>query len=117
MTDYVKNLTATDKVFRPEADRLVAKLGTDATVKDGVIRWNSNDRVPPEDIVALAIHIGLPIDLAKTNAARDADLDKFLAEYRANYKGPTDEERYEARAAHGPGVTLVNVITGHKWTT
>ena len=27
------------------------------------------------------------------------------------------EERFEARAAHGPGVELVNVITGEKYTT
>jgi hypothetical protein len=82
---------------------------------NGVYRWKSNDRVPFDDMLQ---SVGVDAECrAKCKAARSADNDAFFAEYRANYKGPSAEERAEARAAHGPGVTLVNVITGHKWTT
>jgi hypothetical protein len=40
-----------------------------------------------------------------------------MQDYASNYNGPSDEERYEARAAMGEGVEMVNVITGHKWRT
>lgn len=100
-----------------EFERLAAKLPVDATIRDGVIRWNSNDRVPPSEVVAVAVKIGLPVDEAKSTAARNAEQAAFLAEYRANYKGPSAEERFEARAAFGPGHELVNIITGHKWRT
>lgn len=91
----------------------------DAHIDGAVIRWNSNNRVPPRDIIAGMLEAGLITQLQATvsNTRRDLDTAQFLSDYRRNYKGPSNEERFEARAAHGPGVTLVNVITGHKWTT
>ena len=50
-------------------------------------------------------------------AARERDLDAFLAAYRRNPPPVTDEMRFEARAAHGPGVELVDVISGRRFTT
>jgi hypothetical protein len=119
MTDYISALGQPGP-YHGEATRLAATLRdpAHATIVAGVIRWNSNDRVPPEDVVALAAHIGLEIDTAACTAARDTETRQFLAEYRkARAGGPTAEERGEARAAFGPGVNLVDVITGHKWRT
>lgn len=98
-----------------------AQLRTEATITNGVIRWNSNGQVPPDDLVALAVEIGLPVDAAATKAAGDADFKAFMADYRKARRNRTAEviaeERAEARAAHGPGVKLVNIVTGEKWTT
>lgn len=100
--------------FTDELERLDAKLRTAATIADGVIRWNSNNAVPPEGCVLRAFDLGLPVDQAKCDAERAADCAKSLAAYRKANAGRklTAEERFEARAAHGPGVRLVNVITG-----
>ena len=121
MTDYMKQLTDASAFVRKDAERLTNQLRNEATITDGVIRWNSNKNVPPEDCVRLAAHIGLPIDIAKCDAARDAEVSAFLADYRKARAQRTPEqiaeERAMARAAHGPGVALVNVATGERYTT
>lgn len=85
------------------------------TVTAGIMRWKSNGSVPPAEYVVKAAATDPAIDVAASAATRDTELRAFLAEYRKNYKGPTAEERAEARAAHGPGHKLTNIITGHKW--
>lgn len=102
---------------RGEVERAAQQL-READIEDGIIRWPSNGRVLPEDLVEFAAHLGLPVDPARCSAVRDADLDEFVAAYReARRNGPTAEELAEAQAAHGPGVELVNVLTGERWTT
>ena len=88
----------------------------DAYTEDGgrVWRWASNDAVCPLDACE---EYGIPCDVVEQEATRIRELDQFLAVYRANHRGPSAEQRAEARAAHGPGVRLVDVITGHAWTT
>jgi hypothetical protein len=83
----------------------------------GVLRWNTNNAVPFRDVCT--IYFGNDVAaINRCQAARDADTAAFCAEYRRNYnKGPSAEERAEARAAHGEGVELVNVITGTKFRT
>lgn len=95
-----------------EAQRLAHQLRTEATITDGVVRWNSNNQVPPADIVALAPQIGLPVDVAACTVARDADTAAFLTIYRKRPHHVSAEERAEMRAAFGPGTKVVNVITG-----
>ena len=117
MTNYVKAINDPSNVYHREATRVAAKLDTDATISDNVMRWKSNNNVPPKEIIDLAEFLGFAVDVDKCRLFRDADTKDFLDAYRANYTGPCDEEKYEARAAFGPGVELVNAITGHKWTT
>lgn len=89
---------------------------SDAYTDDGGRTWHwvSNDAVCPLDACQ---SYGIPCDPEAQAAARLEELSAFAAEYRARYRGPSPEQRMEARAAHGPGVTLVNVITGDQWTT
>lgn len=103
--------------FRKAANRAsVAFL--DAKVDEtGVARWTSNNAVPPTDLVEFWAYMNYGVDVEACRVARDTDLDNVLANYRKNYRGPSDEARAEARAAFGPGVELVNVVTGHKYTT
>lgn len=85
----------------------------------GIHRWKSNRQVPPSEIIAL-------LDLSHEqvtahNEARAQDFDAFAVEYRRMRSQRTPEqiaeERAEARAAHGPGVKLVNILTGETYTT
>ena len=59
--------------------------------------------------------------VAVTAEARDRHTQQFLAEYRLAMANRTAEqiaeERAEARAAMGPGVEMVNVVTGERYTT
>ena len=88
--------------------------------KDGhIVRWTSNGRVPFDDVLK-ALHKAGKIewlDVVMSRDARDMETAAFLADYRASYRGPSDEEKAEARAAHGAGVMMTNVVTGHKWRT
>ena len=78
-------------------------------------RWESNNSVAPLD--ACREH-GIPCDEAAQAAAREAELVAFAAAYRARQpKQPSAEQRAEARAAHGAGVVLVDVLTGRRFTT
>lgn len=75
---------------------------------DGVFYWNKSGRPIPVDF--FADHL---IEMSEfQQPACEKATKAFFAEYRKNYKGPSDEERFEARAAFGPGVEIVNVITG-----
>jgi hypothetical protein len=59
--------------------------------------------------------------VTRTAVAREAHTTAFLAEYRTAQLNRTAEqireERWEARAAYGPGETVVNIITGEQYTT
>ena len=63
----------------------------------------------------------VPFNPDRHFAARDADLDAIAAEriHQRGLRTPEEiaEERAEARAAHGPGVELVNIFTGERPTT
>jgi hypothetical protein len=81
---------------------------------DGALRWKSNDHVVPPSTFEDA---GLEVP-ADQRDARDRDAEESIERYRANQPAePSDEERAEARAAHGPGVELVDAITGRRYTT
>jgi hypothetical protein len=59
--------------------------------------------------------------VTRTAVARDIHTTAFLKDYRVAQLNRTAEqireERFEARAAMGPGVEMVNIITGEKYTT
>src|SRR6056300_1216457 len=59
--------------------------------------------------------------VTRTAVARDAHTTAFLKEYTVAQKNRSAEqireERWEARAAYGPGETVVNIITGERFTT
>lgn len=81
------------------------------------VRWNSNNQVPFNDMLECFQTLGWITQQERDNSnrARAADTAAFLAEYRKNYRGPSAEERAEARAAFGAGTTVVNVLTGHRY--
>ena len=83
---------------------------------DGVVRWMSNNRVMPKDCREILSHT-VYRDLFNEDASRaaeEAETAAFLDSYRKSYKGPSEEEKAEMRAAFGTGSTVVNVITGER---
>lgn len=90
---------------------------------DGVVMWQSNDRVPFEDMLtdfAEAGFIGF-IDVRRSLAYKDKQDAEAIAKYIEARKNRTpeqiEEERLEARAALGPGEQVVNVFTGETFYT
>lgn len=106
-------------------DRFSPKGWThDAYIDDmDVVRWPSNDRVPPEDIRKQMLTDGLITQACfdKSAAAYEAETAQFLREYIKARRNRTAEQRaeeaFELRAAFGPGETIVNVFTGERTRT
>lgn len=114
---------ANEKFDRERGERVFDEDGARedferARVENGVVRWNSNDNVPFDDMLFDFVCIGA-IDEAtreRSNEARKADTAAFCAEYRkaqANRK-PSAEELFEMRAAFGEGAEVVDVISGRR---
>lgn len=83
---------------------------------DGVVRWTSNNRVMPKDCREILSHTAYR-DLFSEDASRaaeEAETAAFLESYRKNYKGPSEEEKAEMRAAFGTGITVCDIITGER---
>ena len=76
--------------------------------------WKSNGSYIPGDSAEVLMHTGFVFDPVETESARDIQSQKFLEEYRAHYRGPSEEEKTEMRAAFGPGTTVVDIITGRE---
>ena len=117
MTDYRKAYLDGSNAYHSESRRLARSVADEASYENGVMRWHSNGQVPPEDVVDFAAFLGHPVIKFKNDAARRREQEAFLAEYRAKHVEPSEEERFEARAAFGPGVKLVNVFTGREWVS
>lgn len=92
------------------------QFNKEAHVVDGVVRWNSNNIVPPTDILQGFLQAGKEFNLEKSLKARDQEDTEFLKQYREAMKDytPSAEDLFEMRAAFGEGTTVVNVITGKK---
>jgi hypothetical protein len=95
--------------------RAVAEGGL--LVADGIGRWVSNGSVIPGDCAALIVALGLAstLDLAATAAARDIETAEAIERYRRNQPAqPSAEELAEMHAAFGPGVKVVDVLSGRE---
>lgn len=84
---------------------------------NNVIRWVSNDTVPPKDILEDLwakgyITLGTLSDSITTKNKED---DAFLEQYIANRRkfGYSDEEKFEMQAAFA-GETVIDIFTGEE---
>ena len=94
--------------------------------QNGAAGWLFDDgefRPLMDDAMEQLLEAGLvDADCVKITAqARDVYTEKSIAEYIEAQRNRTQEqiaeERWEARAAMGPGVEMVNIITGERYTT
>jgi hypothetical protein len=94
-TDYISQHRNPRFPFhKAETDRLIGQFSTDATVTDGVVRWNSNGRVPPQDILDFWAYLGFAFDVTKSKTVRDEETVLFLSDYRermANHVSSAEE--------------------------
>lgn len=98
-----------------EAERLMSQRDNIEVEEDGAAKWSSSGNYLPADVVEKLTFAGADFFSAEATAAkREAQTAAFLDSYRRNYKGPSEEEKAEMRAAFGEGATVVNVITGKK---
>ena len=98
-----------------EAERLMSQRDNIEVEEDGAAKWISSGNYLPADVVEKLTFAGADFFSAEATAAkREAQTAAFLDSYRRNYKGPSEEEKAEMRAAFGEGTTVVNVITGKK---
>ena len=56
------------------------------------------------------------VDEEATKAAREEEVSRSLAEYRRNARPSSQEELDEMRAAFGEGQTVVNILTGERYS-
>lgn len=82
--------------------------------KDGALYWRSNDAVIPPSFFK---DHGFPVPIRQEEAQK-IYVEAVLNVYRQSQPAkPSAEERAEARAAHGPGVELTDIVTGRRFTT
>ena len=85
-----------------------------------VMRWNSNDKCIPHDIMLNLKRYGMvnAITVETTRIVELEEIDAFIKEYKAlagrRSAEQIAEERYVLRAAFGPGETVVNILTGER---
>ncbi len=98
----------------------------DVRFVDGAVGWIMKDgefRPLMSDAVAELHDAGYisSITVEATRIARDRYVQRTLAEYAEAQQNRTPEQiaeqRAEARAAMGPGVGMVNILTGETYTT
>lgn len=81
-----------------------------------VVRWNSNDRIPFEDMLQYFLSQGWIDQLIVENSLRTRKEEdaQAIAAYVAHRKrvGYSAEERFEMRAAFGRGARVTDVFTG-----
>ena len=82
-----------------------------------VIRWKNNDRIPFGDMLSEFANAGWISrqEVENSLAQRKVEDRQSIEAYRKNYRGPSQEEMFEMRAAFGSGAKVVNVLTGHKY--
>lgn len=122
MTRFMKELNGSlGAYWKAEAEKELARVKADLDAgriiidENGIAR-NCIGRVLMADLLEKLALVTDKADVAATNAAREAEVAKELESYRANKKPHTAEELAEMRAAFGPGITVVDVLTGEKIT-
>lgn len=82
------------------------------TIDENGVARNRIGRALMSDMMEKLSCVTDAFSVEATRAARDKEVEESIAEYRRNYKGPSEEELAEMRAAFGPGQTIVNILTG-----
>lgn len=120
MTRFQRELNGSLGPFwQKEAEKAIAKVKEDLengkiTIDTNGVARNCIGRVLMDDMMEKLLMVTDRADAAATAAARDAEVERELAEYRAAKRPHSAEELAEMRAAFGPGTTVVDVITGER---
>lgn len=111
-----RELSAQNKIIET-----VAMFSEEASVIEGVVRWNSNGSIPPDEILEIWQNACLDFNIDASKEMRKIDHQKFFEQYRIRQANRSqeqiEEQNSEARVAFGSGVDVINVITGERRTT
>ena len=83
---------------------------------DGAAYWMNCGHYLPEDCCEILSYTGFSFSKEETKKAEDVQIERFISEYRKHRYEPSYEEMMEMRAAFGEGATVVNVLTGEKYS-
>ena len=120
MTRFEKELSGTlGAGWKASAERQLEKVRKEfeegkITVDGNGVARNRIGRVLMDDMLEKLTYITDTVDEEATKAARAEEVSRSLEAYRRSYKGPTEEEKAEMRAAFGTGSTVVDIITGER---
>lgn len=120
MTRFQQELSGSLGAFwQKEAEKELAT--TRADLENGRITIDSNGvarnrigRILMADQMEKLLMVTDKADATATAAAREAEVDRSLAAYRATKRPHSAEELAEMRAAFGSGATVVDAITGER---
>ena len=105
--------TSAEKELERIQEELEAGL---ITIDENGVARNRIGRVLMSDMLEKLTYITDAVDAEATAAARDEEVERSLAAYRASSKPVSEEEKNEMRAAFGKGQTVVNILTGERIT-
>jgi len=54
--------------------------------RNGIVRWKSNSRVPPQEVLNEWEEAGFNFDMELSKATREAEFAAFAAEYRKKWR-------------------------------
>ena len=120
MTRFEKEITgALGEFWRKHAEQELDRIAEDLekgliTIDDSGVARNRIGRVLMSDMLEKLTYVTDKVDEEATRAARAEEVERTLAEYRANAQPATEEEKEEMRAAFGKGKTVVNILTGER---
>lgn len=122
MTRFEKELSgALGAFWKASAEKELAEIQADLesgkiTIDENGVARNCIGRVLMSDMLEKLAYITDEVDVEATQAARAAEVSKSLEGYRRNARPASGEELNEMRAAFGEGQTVVNIITGQRYS-
>lgn len=104
--------------FDPEKAEAYFKKNAYVDEDGVVIRWKSNKQVPPRDCLYAFLLVGKITENQFTVSCEERayEAERAIQSYKESRArhGYSDEERFEMRAAFGPGAEVVDIFTGKK---
>ena len=122
MTRFERELSgALGAYWKTSAEKELTKIREELeqgliTIDENGVARNRIGRVLMSDLFEKLTFITDAVDAKATAEARDEEVSRKLAAYRANAKPASEEEKNEMRAAFGKGQTVVNILTGERIT-
>lgn len=119
MTRFQKELSGQlGEFWKKNAEKEAAeakKMFEDRTfVENGIVRWDSNYKVPHDDMLEKMEYAGRIFDRVESNRVREEEVKLELEELRKKPVVHSQDEIEEMKAAFGTGTTVVNVLTGER---
>ena len=96
-----------------EVQAAVKHAAEEATVdENGAIYWKANGSYLMDDYCEKLEFASFPFSREATKAARQAQVAGELAEYRRNYRVPSEADLNEMRETFGDGAKVIDIISG-----